>query len=134
MKQSANACRHGPSMAATERCDIFISHRGPDSKRTFYSFLKAELKRYGYYAFLDEPDLRCGGPAWKTIEAQLKAADLVIVVLSKDYGRSPWCLMELAAAMANKQQWGQQVLPVFFGVSTNTKAIEVKRWAPVPAT
>jgi len=130
IKQSANVCRHGPSMADTQRCDIFISHRGPDSKRNFCCWLRRDLNRYGYCAFLDEEDLRCGGPAWDTIEAQLKIAKLVIVVLSENYGRSPWCLMELAAAMKR----GQQVLPVFFGVSTNTEAIKVERWAPAPAT
>jgi hypothetical protein len=55
-------------------------------------------------------------------------------VLSENYGRSPWCLRELAAAMANKQERDQKVLPVFFGVSTNAEDIVVPMWASMPAT
>jgi hypothetical protein len=78
--------------------------------------------------------LQCGRPAWDTMKCQLDGAALVIVVLSEDYGRSPWCLMELEAAMTNKRERRQTVLPVFFGVKASPVAIKVERWAPMPAT
>jgi len=100
--------------------DIFISHRGPDTKEQFCRGLKDELDRHGYQAFLDDSHLRPGEDAWRTIKSTLQRAEVVIVVLSKNFGRSPWCLMELEIAVTKK------FVPVFYDVGTNLSTLKVQ--------
>jgi hypothetical protein len=103
----------GTSGDSTQPYDIFISHRGPDTKEQFCKWLRNELHRCGYHAFLDDTDLPISADAWETMKGNLRRAKLVIVVLSKAFGRSQWCLDELKMALAME---GKEVLPVFYDV------------------
>jgi hypothetical protein len=71
------------------------------------------LHSRGYRAFLDDTDLPISADAWETMKGNLRRAKVVIVVLSKAFGRSQWCLDELKMALAME---GKEVLPVFYDV------------------
>lgn len=107
-------------MAASKTYDLFLSHRGPD-KKDFCAFLKEALHRAGVGAFVDELDLKPGGPemAWTTMQGALRGARYVLPVISQGYFESQWCLDELALMM----QKPENVMPVFFDVSPSTSTL-----------
>ena len=90
--------------------DIFLSHRGPDVKRTFCAFLERALCKAGVRSFVDHTDLKPGDPAWATMKHALQTANLVMPVYSSGYVKSSWCLDELEDMMRKPAN----VLPVFY--------------------
>lgn len=98
------------------RYDVFISFRGPDTRNTFVDHLYAHLLRKGIFVFKDDEKLQKG----ESISAQLLQAiqdsRLSIIVFSKQYASSTWCLDEMAAIADCKQQSNQTVFPVFYDV------------------
>lgn len=101
--------------------DVFLSHRGPDVKKHFAYFLDRDLKRAGVLPFLDEVALEPGVHAWKSMEAALRGAKLVLVILSKTYMESKWCKEELSIMMEDELKG--KVIPVFYDVSTSLKGL-----------
>ena len=97
---------------ASTTYDLFLSHRGPDTK-DLCSFLKEALHRAAVHAFLDEHDLKVGDPnsepAWTSIRNALQGADLVMPIITEGFFDSPWCLDELVLMM----QSPAKVMPVF---------------------
>ena len=51
-----------------EHCDVFISHRGADTKRSLVGHITNRLKRANVDAFMDEFGLQVGDSAWKTMQ------------------------------------------------------------------
>jgi hypothetical protein len=97
-------------MAPTE---VFISHRGPDTKRNFAVWLLSELRRKSVSCFLDERSFELGDSASDAIAAELIAAKVVILVLSKDFFGSPHCMEELHQSRVQEKA----VIPVFFAIN-----------------
>ena len=91
--------------------DLFLSHRGPDSKR-FCGFLKEALYRAGVHAFVDGDDLRVGDAAWSTMQSALQSAQYLLPVISEGYVNSRWCLDELVLMMHTPEK----VISLFLNV------------------
>lgn len=103
--------------------DVFISFRGPDSGDGFVSHLYDDLCRAGIETFLDRAKLVPGEEIEPALSDAIERSRISLVVFTKDYASSRWCLRELARIMVCRRSRGQLVLPVFLGV----KAMEV-RW------
>ena len=58
-----------------EPCDVFISHRGADTKRGLVGTITQRLKRVNCDPFMDEFGLQAGDSAWKTMKVR-PVADL----------------------------------------------------------
>jgi hypothetical protein len=93
--------------------DVFICHRGPDTKRQFSSWLAAELDRRMFPSFLDQLSLQPGNPSLEAIAAALRDAKVVIVVLSAQFFSSHHCVRELRQS----RNLGKKVIPLFFDLS-----------------
>jgi hypothetical protein len=93
--------------------DVFISHRGPDNKRTFSVWLARELERRRFSCFFDERSLQRGDPALLTMTEALKAAKVVVLVLSWNFFESPHCMRELRQS----REQGKPVIPIYFNIS-----------------
>ena len=119
MEEAPNASTMPQSLRVAY--DVFLSHRGPDVKKHFAYFLDRDLKRAGVLPFLDEIDLEPGVAAWNTMEAALRGAKLVLVILSKTYMESRWCRRELGIMMDDEVKG--KVIPVFYDVSTSLKGL-----------
>ncbi|OMO63709.1 hypothetical protein COLO4_32230 [Corchorus olitorius] len=95
--------------------DVFVSFCGADTRHGFTSHLCAALKGKGIITFADE-HLERGG---EIVPPRLKAFQeslCFIVVLSKGFPFSTWCLDELVAILRQKQERGLKVFPVFYHV------------------
>ena len=94
---------------------VFLSFRGEDTRNNFTDHLYAALKQKGIYTFRDDKKLERG----KRISELFKAIEdsrFSIVVLSKNYASSTWCLDELVKIMECEKKMGQIVLPIFYDV------------------
>ena len=84
-------------------------------RNNFTNHLYAALNQKGIYTFRDDKKLERG----KRISELFKAIEdsrFTIVVLSKNYASSTWCLDELVKIMECQKKMGQIVLPIFYDV------------------
>ncbi|TKY48959.1 TMV resistance protein N [Spatholobus suberectus] len=98
------------------RYDVFISFRGPDTRNTFVDHLYAHLIRKGIFVFKDDKKLQKGESISAQLMQAIKDSRLSIIVFSKDYAASTWCLDEMAFIADCKQQAKQTVFSVFYDV------------------
>ncbi|PWA87831.1 toll/interleukin-1 receptor (TIR) domain-containing protein [Artemisia annua] len=94
--------------------DVFISFRGEDTRKTFVGHLYQALKDKGIYTYKDDEKIEQG----KTIDNQLiqaiRGSRFFIIVFSKNYASSTWCLDELVEIMECQKTGEQTAYPVFF--------------------
>lgn len=93
--------------------DVFINHRGPDTKATFASPLYRRLLSHGFRPFLDEQELEAGFDFPSQIVHAIRAASVHVAVFSPRYTESTWCLNELLLM----RESGCPIIPVFYKVS-----------------
>ncbi|KAL3747241.1 hypothetical protein ACJRO7_016081, partial [Eucalyptus globulus] len=98
------------------RYDVFLSFRGKDTRNGFTSYLHEELKQSGIAAFMDEEELRKGEEIAPPILRAIGESRISIVVFSKNYASSSWCLDELVRIVECRDTMGQIVWPVFYKV------------------
>jgi TIR domain len=96
----------------------FISHAGPQ-KAGIAMQLQRELQRHGVSAFLDETSLRLGDAAPAEMEATLRSACVVVVILTPAFAASEFCMEELHWALHPAQNAVPPpiVMPVFYNSS-----------------
>ncbi|KAK4269982.1 hypothetical protein QN277_023073 [Acacia crassicarpa] len=98
------------------RYDVFLSFRGEDTRASFTSHLSSSLSNYGIVVFKDDNDLPQGNNISIELQRGIENSTISIVIFSKDYAGSKWCLNELSKIMEVHRVQGQVVLPVFYGV------------------
>jgi disease resistance protein RPS2 len=96
--------------------DVFLSFRGQDTRNTFVDHLYAALVQKGIHTFKDNVILGGGEQISSELMNAIQESRFAVVVLSKNYANSSWCLEELAKIMECHHQMGQKVLPVFYHV------------------
>ncbi|XP_050237172.1 disease resistance protein RPV1-like [Mercurialis annua] len=113
----ANATGHEASPSAS-LCsyDVFLSFRGEDTRRNFTDHLYTALIQAGVHAFRDDNDLERGQNIESEITKAMQESRISIVVLSKNYASSRWCLAELVIVMERRRTVGHIVIPVFYDV------------------
>ena len=96
------------------RYDVFLSFRGEDTRNGFTSYLNNILCDNGINTFMDDK-LRRGENISIELLETIKSSRISIIVFSKNYASSTWCLTELVKILECKNN-GQVVLPVFYKV------------------
>ncbi|KAL1221149.1 Disease resistance protein RML1A [Cardamine amara subsp. amara] len=97
------------------RYHIFPSFRGPDVRKTFLSHLRKQFSYNGITMFDDKEIERSQTIAPALIQA-IRESRISIVVLSKNYATSNLCLNELVEILKCREELGQIVMPIFYGV------------------
>jgi len=92
--------------------DVFINHRGPDTKKTFASHLYHRLLSHGFRPFLDQEELEEGSHFPSQIEHAIRSASVHVAVFSPKYAESEWCLRELLLMLESRAP----IIPVFYHV------------------
>ncbi|WCJ30643.1 Disease resistance protein (TIR-NBS-LRR class) family [Euphorbia peplus] len=94
--------------------DVFLSFRGSDVRKGYIGHLYAALCREGIRTFLDEHKIEYGQRIGPSCIKGILESRLVLVILSKDYATSPWCLEELNHIVKCKELG--DVWCVYYGV------------------
>lgn len=96
--------------------DVFLSFRGEDTRRTFTSYLFQCLEEKGVDTFIDD-HLPRGEDIGSQLIDTIRSSQISVVIFSRNYANSRWCLQELSEIMeCRKKSPGQMVLPVFYDV------------------
>jgi hypothetical protein len=96
--------------------DVFLSFRGEDTRHGFTGYLKKALDDKGVRTFVDEKDLQKGDKITPSLLKAIEGSMMAIVVLSKNYASSSFCLQELSHILDSLKDKGRSVLPVFYKV------------------
>ncbi|XP_048132431.1 disease resistance protein RPV1-like isoform X2 [Rhodamnia argentea] len=107
----------GSSSSPTENCyEVFLSFRGPDTRKGFTDHLYNGLLDAGIDVFRDDDELPQGENIRPELLAAITNSKILIPILSVNYGTSSWCLDELVNIIDCKNNNGQIVLPIFYKV------------------
>ncbi|KAK3433149.1 TIR-only protein [Eucalyptus grandis] len=93
-------------------CDVFINHRGIDTKRNVSGLLFHYFSVHNLRPFLDSKNMRPGDSLYQKINEAICGCKVGVAVFSPNYCESPYCLHELAVLMENKKR----VIPIFCDV------------------
>ncbi|KAG5574496.1 hypothetical protein H5410_054630 [Solanum commersonii] len=97
--------------------DVFLSFRGTDTRRNFTSHLNKALTNRTIVTFLDDERLENGDSLSKELVKAIEESQVAVIIFSKNYATSRWCLNELVKIMECKEKEnGQLVIPVFYDV------------------
>ncbi|CAN6699777.1 unnamed protein product [Malus baccata var. baccata] len=96
--------------------DVFLSFRGEDTRYGFTSHLHAALKARGYQVFIDDDDLPRGEEIKEKLFRAIEESRISVIIFSKMYADSSWCLDELVKIMECRDKLGRHVLPIFYHV------------------
>jgi hypothetical protein len=95
--------------------DVFLSFRGKDTRNNFTSHLYNALCREKIKTFIDDA-LERGEEITPSLLKTIEESRISVVIFSKNYASSPWCVDELVKILECKETCGQIVLPVFYHV------------------
>uniref|UniRef100_M1C8N7 N protein n=1 Tax=Solanum tuberosum TaxID=4113 RepID=M1C8N7_SOLTU len=97
--------------------DVFLSFRGEDTRKTFMSHLYEGLKNRGIFTFQDDKRLEHGDSISEELLKAIEDSQVAILIFSKNYATSRWCLNELVKIMeCKKDENGKTVIPIFCDV------------------
>ncbi|KAH9727457.1 ADP-ribosyl cyclase/cyclic ADP-ribose hydrolase [Citrus sinensis] len=98
--------------------DVFLSFRGEDTRVSFTCHLYYNLnERTKIKTFIDDEEVRRGDEISPALLNAIEGSKISVVIFSKDYASSKWCLNELVKILECKHTNGQIVIPVFYSVS-----------------
>ena len=114
--QHSSSIQSGPLPRRVYKHDVFLSFRGTDTRNNFIDHLYNNLIRKGIFAFKDDEKLEKGEPISSQLLQAIKDSRVSIIVFSKDYAGSTWCLEEMATIAECKKELGQTVFSIFYDV------------------
>ncbi|XP_054818922.1 uncharacterized protein LOC129318254 isoform X5 [Prosopis cineraria] len=94
---------------------VFLSFRGEDTRRDFTAELHNALKERCIRTFIDY-DIRKGKDISPELIQAIEESLCAIIIFSKDYAASTWCLDELSKIVDCKKAWSRFVFPVFYNI------------------
>ncbi|CAI8587884.1 unnamed protein product [Vicia faba] len=96
--------------------DVFLSFRGEDTRKGFTGNLYNALCGKGINTFIDDQELRKGEEIKPALSMAIQQSRIAIVIFSKNYASSTFCLEELTKIMECVKHKGRLVWPVFYQV------------------
>ncbi|XP_048425258.1 disease resistance protein RPV1-like [Pyrus x bretschneideri] len=115
MASSSSSLCSDATISPQEKHDVFLSFRGEDTRNNFTSHLYAALCGKKIEAYKDYQLERGGKIAPALVEA-IEKSKLSVIIFSKNYASSTWCLDELAHILRCKESKGQVVIPIFYDI------------------
>ncbi|XP_030969625.1 TMV resistance protein N-like [Quercus lobata] len=93
--------------------NVFLSFRGEDTRTKFTDHLYAGLIQKGISTFRDDEKLKQGTLIAPELLKAIEESRFAVVILSRDYASSRWCLIELTKIVECIEKTGLVVLPIF---------------------
>ncbi|CAF2075873.1 unnamed protein product [Brassica napus] len=115
-----------PSLPNPNLCDVFISHRRIDTKKTISGLLHDYFTRLHLNSFLDSKSLKPGDRLLFEVNAAIRECSVGIAVFSPRYCDSYFCLHELMRLMENKKR----IIPIFCNVKPSELCVKNDRTRP----
>ncbi|EFH64982.1 predicted protein [Arabidopsis lyrata subsp. lyrata] len=103
------------SLSCTGTHHVFASFRGEDVRRKILSYIQQEFQRKGIIPFIDN-EIKRGESIGPELIKAIRESKIAIVLLSRNYASSKWCLDELVEIMECKKKFGLTVFVVFYEV------------------
>lgn len=94
---------------------MFLSFRGADTRFGFTDHLYSAFSREGIHTFRDANEIDIGEEIGPECLQGIENSRFSIVILSKGYASSPWCLDELVHILRCRKE-GHGVWPVFYDI------------------
>ncbi|KAF3776956.1 TMV resistance protein [Nymphaea thermarum] len=126
--EEKGVCSNGCSVDRTEaswqasqgddgqKFDVFLSFRGPDTRKGFISHLYDALVTSGISTFIDNVNLEKGERV-NNLSGYIKRSRIFVPIISEGYADSKWCLREITKMMECRRTEPRRIIiPVFFGV------------------
>nr|KYP49933.1 TMV resistance protein N [Cajanus cajan] len=85
--------------------DVFLSFRGEDTRYGFTGNLYSALSRRGIFTFFDDDALRKGEEINPSLRKAIQESRISIIVFSKNYASSTFCLDELVHILECYTKW-----------------------------
>ncbi|XP_072956618.1 probable 2' cyclic ADP-D-ribose synthase BdTIR [Typha angustifolia] len=99
-------------MAPSRKYDVFINHRGVDTKRTVAGLLYDRLVQMGLRPFLDNRTMEPGDNMCQSISGAIHDCKVGIAIFSPRYCDSDFCLQELSMLVEARKK----LIPIFCDV------------------
>ncbi|KAI3827249.1 hypothetical protein L1987_01321 [Smallanthus sonchifolius] len=96
--------------------DVFLSFRGEDTRKTFVDHLYHALQQKGITTFKDDEKMEKGKIIGDQLITSIQDSRFYIIVFSKNYASSSWCLDELVKIMDCQKTMEHTVYPIFYDV------------------
>ncbi|XLS82922.1 hypothetical protein HN51_048753 [Arachis hypogaea] len=96
--------------------DVFISFRGEDIRDNFLSHLRKELRHNQIDFFVDDEKVHPGDEISSTLLEAIEGSYISLVIFSKHYASSKWCMEELVRITECMEEYERIVIPVFYNV------------------
>ncbi|KAL4580674.1 hypothetical protein LXL04_016875 [Taraxacum kok-saghyz] len=96
--------------------DVFLSFRGTDTRNNFIDHLYQALQDKGIYTYKDDERITKGKKISDDLLASIEDSRFYIVVFSKNYASSSWCLEELVKIMECHKTEKHTAYPIFYDV------------------
>lgn len=94
--------------------EVFLSFKGEDISNNFTGHLYKALCDKGSYTFIDN-DIWRGEKISNELLKAIELSRISIIILSKNYASSTWCLDELIKISQCRIN-GQLILPIFYNI------------------
>ncbi|XP_030440023.2 disease resistance protein RPV1-like [Syzygium oleosum] len=113
-KDISPVTNHSSSMSRRPLYDVFLSFRGPDTRRNFAEHLYIALRDAGFHVFRDEEELENGVEINEQLMEAIVQSKISIPIISQDYASSKTCLMELDQMLKCTNDNDHIIIPIFY--------------------
>ncbi|CAF2274828.1 BnaA04g11180D [Brassica napus] len=103
------------SSSCIKRYHVFPSFHGPDVRSGFLSHLRHQFASKGITTFKDH-EIERGHTIGPELVQAIRESRVSVILLSKNYASSSWCLDELVEILNCKEASGQIVMTIFYQV------------------
>ncbi|XP_031267535.1 disease resistance-like protein DSC1 isoform X2 [Pistacia vera] len=95
--------------------EVFLSFRDEETQKNFRSHLYDAFSRENINTFIDDK-LNRGEEISPALLTAIEQSKISVIILSKGYGSSSWCLKELEKIVECKKKYSQILIPIFYHV------------------
>ncbi|GKB72359.1 TMV resistance protein N-like protein [Tanacetum coccineum] len=96
--------------------DVFLSFSGEDVRKNFVDHLYFALQQKGVYTYKDDERIKKGRKISDELIQAIEDSKFYIILFSKNYASSSWCLDELVKIMECHNAAEHTAYPVFYDV------------------
>ncbi|XP_076902423.1 disease resistance protein Roq1-like [Bidens hawaiensis] len=130
---SSSSSTHSAPVSSSQSCkyDVFLSFRGDDTRKTFVDHLYLALVDRHIRTFKDDEERPQGESIRPSLSKAIEESRIAIVIFSKNYANSSWCLEELAYIMKCRDKRGLIVKPIFYDVEPSDVRYQKNKFGEV---